>query len=222
MDLRMKILIADDHPIVSFGLRESLRYEGHLEVTGVVANGQELLDFLEKKEVNVLFLDLNMPDFSYINLLKQLLVLFPKMKILVFSAYLQPELVREVMGMGVHGYLHKSSDKVEILEALKSVENGEIFLGKSIRLGGHSKDHKKDQEEMRHINGDEFVKEISLSMRERDVITLVAQGLTNREIAERLFLSKHTIETHRKKIMRKLSFKSSADLIQFAIIQGMV
>ena len=152
----------------------------------------------------------------------ELLVYYPKMKVLVFSAYYQPELVREVMAMGIHGYLQKSSDKKEILEAIKSLIDGNIFLGNAIRIGGHSKDDKKVLEEV-SLNGDEFfIKEISLSARERDVVILVAEGLTNQQIAERLFLSKHTVETHRKKIMRKLSFKSSAELIQFAIMQGMI
>jgi len=219
--MKIEILIADDHPIVSFGLRELLSDESHIDVIGIVANGQELMDFLSKKETDVLFLDLNMPGFSYINLLKQLLVYYPGMKVLVFSAYHQPELVREVITMGVHAYLHKTSDKKEILEALKALKKGETFLGKSIRIGGHSKNEDKDSKEI-YTNGDEFIKEISLSPRERDVITLVAQGLTSQAIADRLFLSKHTVETHRKKILRKLSFKSTADLIQFAILQGMI
>ena len=215
----MKIYIADDHPIITNGLENLLSGQADFNIIGKASNGNQLLELLKEEEADVLILDLNMPGYSYIGLLKLILVYYPKMKVLIFSNYKQPELVREVIGMGVHGYLHKTSEIDDLIKGIRSLSKGIPFYGNSIRIGGHSKDQKDHVES--YVENDKFLKEISLSPRERDVLILIAQGESNQAIADRLFLSKHTIETHRKKIMRKLSFKSSAELIHFAISQGM-
>ena len=183
-------------------------------------NGVDLLDLLKEKEADTLLLDLNMPGYSYYYLLKQILVLHTHLKVIAFTSYNHPELVREVMELGTHGFLNKASGFREILTAVEAVHLGENYIGKMVQIGGHTQ--KLKEEDAKYQNNDQFLKEMSLTRRERDVLVLVAQGHTNQKIADQLFLSKHTIETHRKNIMRKMDFKSSAELIQFAVLQKLI
>lgn len=217
-----RVIVADDHPIVVNGIRYLFHTHEAFELIDVAYNGSDLLDILAKKEkeINTLLLDLNMPGYSYYHLLKQILVLYSKIKVVAFTGYNHPELVREVMEMGTHGFLNKSSNFKEIITAVQAVHHGENYLGKMVQIGGHGVP--LEEEENRYIGKDHFLKEIRLTKRERDVLILIAQGLTNQRIADQLFLSKHTIETHRKNIMRKMAFKSSAELIQYAVLQKLV
>jgi Response regulator containing a CheY-like receiver domain and an HTH DNA-binding domain len=202
------------------GIKYLFHSHESFDLVGVAYNGSELLELLSKQSADTLLLDLNMPGYSYYHLLKQVLVLYPKLKVIAFTAYNHPELVREVMDLGTHGFLNKTTGFQEIIEAVEAVHREEIYIGKQVQIGGHGQS--LTEEEAKYQDSDQFLKEVCLTRRERDVLILVARGLTNQNIADRLFLSKHTIETHRKNIMRKMNFNSSAELIQFAVLQKMV
>ncbi len=215
-----QIIVADDHPIVMNGIKYLFHTHEAFTLVDVAYNGADLLELLKQKEADTLLLDLNMPGYSYYQLLKQILVLYPRMKVIAFTAYNHPELVREVMDMGANGFLNKASGFKEIITAVEAVHRGESYIGKMVQIGGHTQQLK--EEDAKYQNNDQFLKELTLTRRERDVLILVAKGYTSQKVADQLFLSKHTIETHRKNIMRKMDFKSSAELIQFAVLQKLI
>ncbi len=206
-----KVVIADDHQIVVNGLMTLLSKETDMECVGYAYTGEDLLKQIDQTDVDTILLDLNMPNISYIKLIEQLLANPKKFKIIAFTAYNSPKLIKSVLDLGLDGFLCKANSEKEISTAIRSVHAGEVYVGKKINLSPKQVG----------LN-DPFSKEIELTPRERDIVILIANGFTNKKMAEQLFISKHTIETHRKNIMQKLQLDSSADLVKFAVKQGMV
>lgn len=206
-----KVIIADDHQIVVNGLLTLLSKEKDMECVGYAHTGEELLQAVNQLDINTIILDLNMPSINYVALIKQLLINTRNFKIIAFTAYNSPKLIKSVLDLGIHGFLCKAVSEKEISKAIRSVHKGEIYIGKTIL-----------NPPLPNNLDDPFLKEIELTPRERDIVVLIANGFTNKKMAEELFISQHTIETHRKNIMQKLQLDSSADLVKFAVKQGMV
>ncbi len=205
------ILIADDHLLFNDGLRNLLTFtDSPYLVVDQVYSGSEVIPAIHKVNPDVLLLDINLPSRNGLDIARQVVYEFPKVKVIIISMYSYQKFVDELKQIGVAGYLLKSASQQELLSCLHSVMRDVPYFdgklnGRAVAL------HEED----------EFVKKFKLTPREVDVIVLMKQGLATPDIAKQLFLSEETIKTHRKNIYYKLDIKSLAELIRFAIEQGL-
>ncbi len=221
-----RIIAADDHPIVISGLKLFFQGQDAFQLVGHALGGAQLFKLLDEVDADTLLLDLNLPGTDIYRLIKEIIVKYPNLKIIAYTNYDAPKLMKEVLDYGVNGYLLKDVRAEEIFRAIRTVHQGKLYLCKEVeeKLYGKSKVKTLMSVGSGQENKfqDSFVNKTNLTERERDVIILIAQGFTNKEIAHQLYLSKYTIETHRKNILKKLKFKSSADLVRFATNHGLV
>jgi DNA-binding NarL/FixJ family response regulator len=209
-----KILIADDHLIFAQGLASLLCGEG-MEVAAVVNNGQEVLNWLSKNEVDIVISDLQMPLMGGVALTLKLREQFPTVKVLMLSMTEDLALIREAIQAGILGFAFKSIDKDELLKAIRLVSTGEHYFSTEL-LRQLTQQPVVSQ---KHELSDEFS---ALSEREIDVLKLVAAEHSTNEIADLLFVSVNTVETHRKNLFKKLNIKNSLGLMKFALRNGLV
>ncbi|WP_136479896.1 response regulator [Cognatitamlana onchidii] len=204
----IKVAITDDHKMVLEGIAAMLKGTPELQVVGMYKDAQQTLDNIEKDEPDVLFLDINLPDINGIDLSKRLLKITPELKIIALTNFEDISFVKRMLKNGVHGYLLKNTDKLELVKAMKTVLSGELFLQKDIQSRLLSQDSKKKTD-----NG----LKPKLTRREQDVLIAISEELTTQEISEKLFISPKTVETHRMNIMSKLGAKNSVGIIKIAI-----
>ena len=206
--MRIRIAITDDHPLVLQGIKSMLDETKEVAVVGSFSNGQKTIDQIQKVNADVLLLDINLPDINGIDLSKKLLKDFPELKIIALTNFDDISFVRRMLKNGVHGYLLKNTDKIEILKAIKAVLSGDIYVQKEI----YSKLllQKKPTTNSNGLN-------IKLTRREHEVLVAISEELTTQEISEKLFISPKTVETHRTNIMSKLGAKNSVGIIKIAI-----
>ncbi|GAB2457761.1 DNA-binding response regulator [Hymenobacter qilianensis] len=213
----IRIILIDDHAIIRDGIRSLLREEPGLEVVGEAGSGEELLTTLATTPCDVVVLDLNMPGTDGFATIPQLREQYPEVRILVLSMLDNERYVAQAIGLGASGYALKSTGRAELLYAIKTVAAGRPYLCTVIGLALLRKMHSLESPSSavaRAASG--------LSKRELEVLTLIAEGLTNAEIADKLFTSKRTIETHRQNIIEKTQAKNTAALIKYAVSQGML
>jgi DNA-binding NarL/FixJ family response regulator len=211
------VFIADDHPVVVAGLASIFQDEPGFTLLGSANSSDQLFNCLPQVRPQVLLLDLNMAGQDYTRNIEQLRREYPWVKILVFSGYQSYDLSKSLIELGAQGYLHKSAAPEAIIEAIKDVHNGEICC-QPVRKAPTP----KSQSASTLALTDDFQKRLSLSKREQEILVLISKGLTSQRIGKALFISKYTVETHRKNILRKLDFNSSTELVKFAITQGLV
>jgi len=216
-----RIFLVDDHAIVRDGIRALLAQEPGLEVVGEANNGQELLDQLPTTPANVVLLDINMPVLDGLATTQRLHAEYPDIKILVLSMLNHERYIGQLFSAGAHGYILKSADKGEILIAIQTVANGKQFLCSDLGLAMLHKVLAKE-EPSEPSEATEFKKAGQLTRRETEILRLLAEGLTTSEMAEKLFTSKRTIETHRQNILEKTQTKNTAALIKLAMTQGLL
>lgn len=198
-----KILIADDHQIFIDGLMMIFADIDYIEVIHVAKNGQEVLDIFEKNKIDLAILDVNMPKPNGFELCQVILENYKDTKIMILSMYGDENFMNEFTRMGVMAYVLKNAGKHELLEAIDHVLKGEMYISKDLR----------NKEE---IVEDDFVKSLSLTKREKEIISLLAKEKSSQEIADALFISIYTVNTHRKNILHKLGIKNTAGLVKFA------
>ena len=213
----IKVFIADDHPVVALGLKCLLSKHDEVEVVGTALSSKELFTELPKTRPTVLVLDLHMPGSDFYQNISWVKSNAPWVKILAYSGYYTTELVRSLLAVGVNGYVSKTARPGEILEAISTILDGETFVAPPA-------DSKSDNSPTTNHPElqDDFKKRLSLSKREQEVLVLISDGLSSLNIGKTLFISKHTVETHRKNILRKLDFNSSTELVRFAVQNGLV
>lgn len=210
---RTRVLLADDHPLVRAGVRRVIEAVTHLECIGETGSGAETLRFLRATPVDVLILDLNMPDGDGFSVLREASTVAPDTRIVVLTMHAQPEYVTRAVREGANGYLLKDLAVQDLVAAIDSVMAGGSFfseraqraLAESVRTGGAS------ESALARLTG-----------REREVLAAVARGLTTKEIAAAQNISTRTVESHRANLMRKLDLHSVALLTQFAIREGLI
>jgi DNA-binding NarL/FixJ family response regulator len=211
-----RIFLVDDHTIVRDGLRALLANEPNISIVGEASNGQELLDRLPTTPADVILLDANMPVLDGLATTLRLRAEYPQVRVLILSMLAHERYIGQLFDAGASGYVLKSAEKDEILVAIQMVISGRQFLCSDLGLNMLRKVLAKDDEP------DETTKASRLSRRESEVLQLLSEGLTTNEIAEKLFTSKRTIETHRQNILEKTQTKNTAALIRLAVTQGLL
>jgi DNA-binding NarL/FixJ family response regulator len=202
----IKLAIADDHPVVLEGIKLLFEQSADYQVVDVARNEKEIFSICIHSKPDILVLDLNMGGKNSLEFIPDLKSQFPSLKILIFSSYQTATLIKKAMSLGVVGYLLKDATKSDWLTALATIQEGRIYLSKPIR---HLHEEKT-------FEADNFSQVSSLSEQEKRVIRLIINGLEEKEIAQNLFISKHTVHTHKKNILRKLNLHTNADLVKFA------
>lgn len=203
------VLIADDHKLFRQGMAAMLGEAKSIKVIGEAADGFEALELLAELQPNVLLLDIEMPKIDGFEVLKKVKKSSLNTKVLALTMHSSAEFIKNIVKAGAAGYLKKDSDKELLLNAIHEVHNkGNYYPSETAHLVLQS---------LQERNKGELI-----SPREKEVVTLIAEGMTTKEIAEKLFLSKHTIESHRQNILLKLDIKNSAELVKYAIKRGWV
>ncbi len=211
----IKILVADDHQIIIDGLKLLLSQKEGVEVVAEAHHGEEVVRTVKNlDELDLVILDINMPEKDGITVAKELKTEFPEVKILIMSTYNQPEFIKNLIATGVDGYLLKNSGRAELFLAIDTLMRGEPYYSKEI-----TKTVIKSFQKSKVFDSP---LDIEVSEREKDVIRLIAEGLNTAEIADKLFVSTHTIDSHRKNILSKLEVKNSAGVIRFGIQTGII
>ncbi|WP_139921439.1 response regulator transcription factor [Hymenobacter sp. DG01] len=214
----IRIALADDHAIIRDGIRALLMGETDLQVAAEASNGRQLLELLAGNPVDVVLLDINMPEMDGHETIRQLQQHHPGVRVLVLSMLSHEEYVNRMLEAGALGYVLKNVSKAEILFAIRSVAAGRRFLCTEL---GVDLLHKLRGRGERQSAGEEK-KSPALSRRETEVLKLIGEGFTTGEIAEKLFTSKRTIETHRQNIIEKTQVRNTAALIRYAVTQGLL
>src|SRR5262245_20672140 len=209
----MRILLVDDHTLVRAGLRRILETQPGFTVVREVADGNAALAAVEETSPDVLVLDLSIPGPDGLEVLRTVKRRNPATKVLVLTMHADPEYVARAVREGADGYLLKDSEVSDLVHALRCVRGGEVYYSPAIqrRIGEILR---RDPRPDRPLD--------RLTDRERDILRLVAEGLTTKEIAARLRISARTVETHRAHLMDKLELRSVAQLTQFALREGLL
>jgi len=202
-----KIVLADDHVMFRQGIKQIVREIEGLEVIGEADDGLELLQLLQELRPDLIILDISMPNLRGLEAAREIKRLYPKSKVLLLTMHKRKEFVRQGLAHGVDGFLLKEDADIELLRAIRTIEQGEKYF--SPLLSATLADLALEKE-----------KPSLLSIREKEVLKLLAEGKNNREIAELLHISKYTVRRHRSNIMKKLGIKSLAHLLKYAFSQG--
>jgi DNA-binding NarL/FixJ family response regulator len=207
----IRLIIADDHPLLVDGVKKVLEEMDGVVVVDTADNGLQLLSVLRKSPADMVLLDLQMPKLDGIDSLKILKKDFPKIKIIVFTNYGQPKLLKEIKTLGAEGYLLKNSSSIILKEAVAIVAAGGTWF-----RDVYTEPKQSD------LLANDFMKKYQLTNRETEIIGKIAEGFTSKEIAGQLFLSEFTINTHRRNICRKLNIYTPVALLNFAKEHGIV
>lgn len=199
---KIEVFIVDDHYMVIEGIRTLLQGEKDIELIGHASNAASCLFFLQNKQPDVILMDISMPDKSGVDLCKEVRLAYPSVFVIGLSTFNQFTFIEAMMENGASGYLLKNADKEEIIEAIQTVAMGKTF---------YSDEAASTLRNAAHVDSP------VLTRRENEILRLIADGLTNPDIAAKLFLSLSTVDTHRKSLMRKLNIKNTALLIRYAI-----
>ena len=205
-----RIIIADDHNLFVNGLQLLLKDEQWIKIIDVANDGKELLDILSHTKTDIVLLDINMPRLSGLDAATHIKRTYPEIKIVIVSTYNEEHLVEKAKGIGVNGYLLKNCSRDELLETIRLVMNNRTSFPYRAPVMTNTFDKE-----------DSFLKQFNLTKREREIIQLLKNNLTNQQIAVKLFLSVYTVETHRKNIMQKLQLNSPSSLMKFIFDHGL-
>jgi len=206
----MRVILADDHKVVREGIRWMLSGEADIEIVGEAESGEQLLDLLATTPTDMVLLDVRMPGMSGLDVLAVLAEQAPQVKAIVLSMHDEPAYVRRAVELGAAGYLLKNADRKEILEALRSVEAGGAYVQSDLT-----------DTLLKTISGRERANAV-LSPREFEVLTLVSQGLENKQIATELSISEATVKTHLKGVFARLDASSRAEAVATALRLGII
>lgn len=202
----IKVFIVDDHQIVVDGMSSIFEAGEEIMVVGHAFSGLEALEALKALEVDVLLLDINMPGMDGIEVATRLKEMGYSVQILVLTMHNEPQFTKQLIELGVKGCLVKNAGRQEMIHAIKTVYQGKRYYGEEITEALFDSIDKSQK----------AVERAELTKREVEVLKLIAQEYTTQEIAEELFISTHTVETHRKNLLSKLQVKNSAGLARYA------
>ena len=212
---KINVLLADDHELVLDGLKLILSQRNDIEVVGEAHDGETILYLLTKiPELDVVVLDINMPKKDGIQVTKEIKERYPEVKVLILSMYNRKEFVKNLIDAGIDGYILKNAGKMELLKAIDTLVTGEPYYGDEI-----TKTIMKSYQKNKVFDNPS---DVALSEREKEIVALIANENTTQEIAEKLFISPYTVDTHRKNILSKLDVKNAAGIMKFALQTGII
>jgi two-component system response regulator NreC len=210
--MSIRVLIVDDHAVVRAGLRLLIDAEGDMETVGEAGNVRDAVFETRSTKPDLVLMDVVMPGESGLEGVPKLLAEFPDLQVLVLSMQDDPRYVREAFAVGAHGYVLKEAADAEVVTAIREVAGGGRYvnpvLGARLVVAATEAERRAEED--------------PLSGREREVLTLLARGFTNQEIAKQLYISVRTAETHRAHVMQKLRLASRAELVSYAIANGLL
>ncbi|HWR33655.1 MAG TPA: response regulator transcription factor [Chitinophagaceae bacterium] len=195
-----KVFIVDDHYMVIEGIRSLLQHEKGIEWTGHATNAASCLSFLQNQLPDIILMDISMPDKSGIDLCKEVKEKYPSVFVIGLSTFNQQSFIQKMMDNGASGYVLKNATQEELMQAIELVAKGKTYLSHEVSQVLRKQDDA----------------EIVLTRREKEVLELIAAGMTNNEIGEKLFISSTTVDTHRKNLLAKFEAKNTASLIHIA------
>ena len=213
----INILLAEDHNIVRNGIKMLLESDQEIQVLGEATNGFEVLKQMASKTVDMVLVDINMPEMDGMQLLREVKEKYPRTKVVMLSMHDHEKYVMEAFKNGSDGYLLKNIGADELIFAVKFVQQGHQYLCAELTMAMmdnllHSRKYLVTMPD----------NEIDFSLRELEILQLIAEGLTNLEMSEKLFLSKRTIEGHRQSLLDKTGSKNSASLIRYGVLNGLI
>jgi DNA-binding NarL/FixJ family response regulator len=203
------IYIVDDHPLVVEGVRSILETEPNFSWQGSASSGEQCLSFFKKHTVDVVLMDISLPDINGVDLCKMMKEQHPSVAILALSTLYQGSYIEKMLESGADGYVVKNADKNELVLAIQEVAAGRRYLSFEVQKTLKISQQNKNQLPI-------------LTKREKEVLRLIADGLTNAQIAQQLFLSVDTVSSHRKNLLAKTNSSNTAWLIRFAIENGLI
>ena len=213
---KIRILIADDHTIFRQGLKMLLEQEDDMEVVGEAGNGSETLDLVKKIKPEVLLLDIAMPEMDGVQVAQELKKILPEIKVIVLTTHAEDQFIFEFLKLGVSGYVLKDSASQELIYSIRKSKDGMAFIDPSIS--------KKVMEKFTQVTGGkkDFVDYGKLSDREKEILQLVTEGNSNKEVAQKLYISPKTVENHKANIMKKLNIHDRIALTKYALRLGLI
>ena len=208
---KIRIVLADDHGVVRQGFRRILEAQADMEIVGEASNGREALEAAVKLSPDVVVMDVAMPELNGIEATRRMAEAAPRTRVLALSMHKDSVYVREILRAGARGYLLKDAVDEDLIAAVRAVARGEGYLSPGVADAVLTDDRQ-------HVTDPIDL----LTSREREVLQLIAEGKTNKEIATTLNLSVYTVDAHRGRIMEKLNLHSTGELVRFAIRKGLV
>ncbi len=208
---RIRILLADDHAVVRQGFKMILSAQSDMEIVGEAGNGREAVELAEELKPDIVVMDVAMPELNGIEATRRLASSTPHTRVVALSMHKDNVYVREILRAGARGYLLKDSVASDVVTAIRSVARGESYLSPAVS-NAVLDDYRK------HVTNPIDL----LSSREREVLQMLAEGKTNKEIAVVLNLSVYTVDAHRGRIMEKLNVHSINELVRFAVRNGLI
>lgn len=206
---KIKVFITDDHYMVIEGIRALLQQDEQIEFIGHASNAASCMAFLRQEQPDIILMDISMPDKNGIELCLEVKEKYPEIQILGMSTFDQNAFIKKMLDNGASGYVLKNANKQELSKAIQTVYKGQKYLSQgatdSLRTG------RIEESKLPFI-----------TRREKEVLELIANGLTNAEIAEQLFISSSTVDTHRKSLLAKFNMKNTASLIRFVTQQNLI
>ena len=215
---QIRVVIADDHPMIRYGLMGVLRMHPQFIVVGEASSGDEAVRKALQEKPDVIILDINMPGMDGITAATQIKTQLPEIKILMMTVYTDEEYLKSSLAAGVSGYIIKKAADTELITALQTILEGESYIYPTLipKLFMPGNNSKPTIEKERENSGK------LLSDREKEVLRLISLGYTQKEIAEKLFISIKTVETHKARILEKLGVHKRSDLVRYALKYNMI
>lgn len=214
-----RILITDDHPIFIDGILSLINGIDGFTVVSTAVNGKDALEKIPEANPDIILMDINMPVMDGVEATRLIKEQFPKVKVIMLTMYDEIRLIKDVLEIGARGYILKNIGREDLIKALETVSNGQPYLDPAVQEKMIISLSGQDEEAADEPNA-EMVS--SITHREMEILQLIALGLTSGEIAKKLFISKNTVETHRKNLLGKLNVKNTAALLKFAYQNGLV
>jgi len=216
--MAIRVLIADDHPLMAEGIANTFEAVSDIDVKFIVSNGQEALNILAEELIDVVLLDIDMPVLNGIECAKQIVKLYPEIKIAILSMHQEASVIKHLTEIGVKSYMLKTIPSEELIEAVKLIYNGKHYFNDSI--SDALVNPEQNDKVVKIVNKSPLLDELTL--REKEILRCITKGLTNIQIGEQLFISPRTVNTHKTNIMNKLEIRNVAGLVSFAFKNGLV
>jgi DNA-binding NarL/FixJ family response regulator len=214
---KYRIVLADDHPLFRIGLKRILAESSDLDVVGEAGDGLELMSLLTTVIPDMIIIDISMPNIRGIEAIHEIKIANPELKILVLTMHKDKEYLQQAINAGANGYLLKEDADKELFTAIEKIRQGKFYISPKL-----TEELTHDWARIHRGNYKPSVEHEQLSNREREVLKLIAEGKSSKEISELLFISKRTVERHRANIMAKLNVKKTADIVKYAIQKGYI